>query len=584
MKKSIKQLKQLFYISHKAKPGHIAIVSTNAFITALLSVLWSIFPATLAAQLEDKNINGIIVTTGGLILLNFLILFLRAILNQKIKKGNRIIKNYMNRMIDLKILSISYVQTENPKIMDMKEQAIWTFENYGGVTYLIQHLVLALSAIISICIYFFMLSEVPILLVIIFGYSIISVFAGKVKRKKGVKYWEETSRLNRWFLYLTWQVSHNYHVGKEIRIYNGSDMVLDRMERMRKWWRKTEEDYAQSTIVCSGIIECTGLVLTIAAILWLYWKGRAVLNLSLVILCLTIMFELPSVLLNFVIHMTETFQLCDFSQHYLDFMRLTDDKEVECEVEGELDYIEVNNASFLYPEESSYAVNNVSLKICKGEKVAIVGRNGAGKSTLIKMICGLYHTENGEINYVTRDGKSITPNSFIGKNGVVFQDFKILPVSIRENILMGREENEEKMNKLIVTSRLRGIVDKLKNGKNTILSKALDSEGTELSGGENQEVAIARAKYGNTKVLMLDEPNSALDVYAEEQLYLGIATGNDTDTVIFVSHRLSACKFCDRIIVMKEGKIVEEGAHDDLLARKGEYFELFQAQAKLYED
>jgi len=584
MKNSIKQLRQLVSISHKAKPGHIANVSVNAFITAMLSVLWSVFPAAITAQLERKNINGIIMTTGGLILVNFLILLLNAVLNQKIKKGNRVIKNYMNRMIDSKILSISYVQTENPKILDLKEQAIWTFENYGGITYLIQHLVLALSSIISICIYLFMLSEVPVLLAIIMGYSVISILAGKMKREKGVKYWEETSKLNRWFLYLTWQVSHNYQVGKEIRIYNGSDMVLGRMERMRKWWRKTEEDYAQGANICNGIIEGTGIVLAIMAILWLYWRGSVVLNLSLVILCLTVLFELPAALLNFVVHMTETFQLCGFSQHFLDFMGLEDEKKKETEKEGEIEYIEVNNASFHYPEESKNAVNNVSFKIQKGERIAIVGRNGAGKSTLIKMICGLYHTEDGEVNYVTEDGKCIASNEYIGGNGVVFQDFKILPVSLKENILMGRYENATVLDKLIDTSRLHDIIEKLKNGKDTILSKVIDAEGTDLSGGENQEVAIARAKYGNTKILILDEPNSALDVYAEEQLYLGIAKAEDADTVIFVSHRLSACKFCDRIIVMKDGEIVEEGAHDDLMSQKGEYYDMFQAQANLYEE
>lgn len=583
MKNSIKQLKQLVSISHNAKPGHIVNVAVNAFITAMLSVLWSVFPAAITAQLERKNINGIIMTTGGLILVNFLILLLNAVLTQKIRKGNRVIKNFMNRMIDSKILSISYVQTENPKILDMKEQAIWTFENYGGITYLIQHFVLALSAIISICIYLFMLSEVPVLLVIIVGYSVISILAGKMKRKKGVKYWEETSKLNRWFLYLTWQVSHNYQVGKEIRIYNGSDMVLDRMERMRKWWRKTEEDYAQGANICNGIIEGTGIVLAILAILWLYLRGSVVLNLSLVILCLTVLFELPAALLNFVVHMTETFQLCDFSQHFLDFMQLENEKKKETEKEGDIESIEVNNASFHYPEESKNAVNNVSLKIQKGERIAIVGRNGAGKSTLIKMICGLYHTEDGEVSYVTEDGKYITANEYIGGTGVVFQDFKILPVSLKENILMGRYENAKELDKLIDTSRLHDIIEKLKNGQDTILSKVLDSEGTDLSGGENQEVAIARAKYGNTKILILDEPNSALDVYAEEQLYLGIAKAGDADTVIFVSHRLSACKFCDRIIVMKNGEIVEEGAHDDLMSQKGEYYDMFQAQAKLYE-
>lgn len=584
MRDSIQRFKQLCEISHKAKPGHIAVVSIHALISAMLTVVWSTFPAGIARQLEEQNGTGLIAMTCGLVLFNVIALLLQAFLDQKIKMGNRVIKNEMNRMIDAKILSISFVQTENPKILDLKEQAIWTFENYGGITYLIQHLVLALSALISIVIYLVMLSSMPAAIVVIIFYSLIALLAGKKKRIEGVQYWEETSRLNRWFLYLTWQIAHNYHVGKEIRLYNGSSMVLNRMEEMRESWKKTEENYASSTGRCNGLIEGAGLVIVILAILWLGGPGKTSLSLSLVILCVTVLFEMPSLLSRLVLHATETFQLCDFGQHFLDFIDLPNDQKVHEKVSAEMDYIEIKHASFRYPEEEKEAVQDVSFRINKGEKIAIVGRNGAGKSTLIKMLCALYHTREGEINFVMENGQCISPEDYIGKSGVVFQDFKILPVSLKENILMGRNENKERLEELIAFSKLKDIVTGLARGSDTVLSKAIDAEGTDLSGGENQEVAIARAKYGNTGLLILDEPNSALDVYAEEQLYLDVARSSQKDTVIFVSHRLSACKFCDRIIVMKDGKVIEEGSHAILMRQQGEYYELYQAQAELYQN
>src|SRR5699024_7024917 len=137
---------------------------------------------------------------------------------------------------------------------------------------------------------------------------------------------------------------------------------------------------------------------------------------------------------------------------------------------------------------------------------------------------------------------------------------------------------------LIAFSKLKDIVTGLARGSDTVLSKAIDAEGTDLSGGENQEVAIARAKYGNTGLLILDEPNSALDVYAEEQLYLDVAISSQKYSVISVSHRLSASKVCDRISVMKDGKGIEDGSHAILKRQQGEYYELYQAQAELYQN
>ena len=231
-------------------------------------------------------------------------------------------------------------------------------------------------------------------------------------------------------------------------------------------------------------------------------------------------------------------------------------------------------------------INNISFKISKGEKVALVGNNGAGKTTLIKLICGFYHPTKGEILINGINIKNIDRDCLIKLVAPVFQDTNHYAVSIRENIAMESADAIDE-NKIINAIKLVGLEEKiniLENGLDTVITRDMDENGVELSGGENQKLAIARAIYKDAPLIILDEPTSALDPLAEYNLYMNLNSIINNHTAIFISHRLSSTRFCDRILFLKDGELIEMGTHNQLMNSDSEYKKLFDMQAEYYKE
>lgn len=248
--------------------------------------------------------------------------------------------------------------------------------------------------------------------------------------------------------------------------------------------------------------------------------------------------------------------------------------------------IEVNNLNFAYIDKGKkvYALKNVNLKINKGEKIAIVGYNGAGKTTFTKLLMRLYDAESGEIKYNGVNIKELKLDSLRNRVAAVFQDYRIFAGTIAENVVGGeytdatKEKVEDALKKSVFSNRLR----KLKHGINTVLTREFDDDGVELSGGEQQKVAIARAFYKDADLIILDEPSSALDPDAEYELNRAISGYADDKTVIFISHRLSTTRHADRIYMFAGGEIKECGTHEELINKGGEYAYMFNLQAEKY--
>lgn len=238
--------------------------------------------------------------------------------------------------------------------------------------------------------------------------------------------------------------------------------------------------------------------------------------------------------------------------------------------------IEFRNVSFTYPNTDVKVLDNVNITLHPGEHLSVVGLNGAGKTTFIKLLCRLYDTTGGEI---LLDGVNIREydyNEYMALFSPVFQDFKLFAFSMRENIILDNDCEEEAL--LSLTSQIG-----LNIKTDTILFKAFDENGVEPSGGEQQKIAIARALFKKAPVVILDEPTAALDPVAEYDIYRQFDTLVGQKTAIYISHRLSSCRFCDRIAVFSEGRIMEYGTHEELVRKDGGiYAEMFAAQAEYY--
>jgi len=247
--------------------------------------------------------------------------------------------------------------------------------------------------------------------------------------------------------------------------------------------------------------------------------------------------------------------------------------------------IEFRSVSFKYPSSDQYVLKNVSLKFNVGQRLAVVGQNGSGKTTFIKLLCRLYDPTEGEILLNGIDIRKYDYLQYISIFSIVFQDFKLLSYSLGQNIAAAVEYDDRKARDCLDKVGFGERLEKMTKGLNTCLYKDFEEDGVEISGGEAQKIALARALYKDAPFIILDEPTAALDPVAEFEVYSKMNEIVGEKTAVFISHRLSSCRFCNDIVVFCEGELIQHGSHDELVSdMEGKYYELWNAQAQYYTD
>ncbi len=283
---------------------------------------------------------------------------------------------------------------------------------------------------------------------------------------------------------------------------------------------------------------------------------------------------------------TSSLKICDFRE----YMELP-----ECDGSGEADIesmlsaapeITFDHVSFRYDGADADTLQDVSFTMKPGEKVALVGLNGAGKTTLVKLLCGLYLPTKGDIRINGVSVRKFHRKDYYRLFAPVFQDVKTAFFSLAETVSGNSKEGTDSVlaEKCMRIAGLGDKIDSLPNGIYTKLDKQINKDGIELSGGELQKLMLARALYKNAPILVLDEPTAALDPIAENQIYLQYCSMTEAKTSLFISHRLASTQFCDRIFYLKDGRIAEEGSHQELLALGGEYSNLYEMQSCWYQE
>ena len=277
-----------------------------------------------------------------------------------------------------------------------------------------------------------------------------------------------------------------------------------------------------------------------------------------------------------------------FCKQYFDFLDIPDEKyqgTIPTEKRDDNEYeFEFRHVWFKYPDSEEYTLKDINLKWRIGEKMALVGRNGCGKSTLVKLLCRLYDPTEGEITLNGIDIRKYKYEEYMELFSVVFQDSKLFSFSLAENVAADTEYDAERVTDCVIRSGLGDRLKTMENGIETCLYKDFDENGVEISGGEAQKLCLARAIYKGSPFIVLDEPTAALDPISEYDIYTKFNGIVGTRTAIYISHRLSSCRFCDEITVMENGRIAERGSHDELLGNGGVYKELWTAQAEYYKD
>jgi ABC-type multidrug transport system fused ATPase/permease subunit len=272
-------------------------------------------------------------------------------------------------------------------------------------------------------------------------------------------------------------------------------------------------------------------------------------------------------------------------REFLDYPDVSN-KGIGCALpEGTFDIV-FDGVHFKYQGSDEYAVKDFNFTIKKGEKLAIVGLNGAGKTTLVKLMCGLYEPTEGVIRINERLLNEYNRNELYSLFSVVFQEIFLMPMSVARNVSAATEQNTDKnrVQEVLELADLMKKTESLSQGMDTRLLKSVFEDGIDLSGGEMQKLALARALYKDGKALILDEPTAALDPIAENHIYQEYSRMTGGRTSVFISHRLASTRFCDRIIFLENGCIAECGSHDALMEQGGKYHEMFEVQSHYYKE
>jgi ATP-binding cassette subfamily B protein len=277
-----------------------------------------------------------------------------------------------------------------------------------------------------------------------------------------------------------------------------------------------------------------------------------------------------------------------FLAYYLNFFEIENKMyqgTISVEKRDDNEYeIEFKNVSFKYPGSEAYALKNLNLKFNIGQRMAVVGQNGSGKTTMSKLLCRLHDPTEGIITLNGIDIKKYDYAEYMNIFSVVFQDFKLFSFTLGQNVAASVGYDGDRVSQVLSKSGFGERLDGMAKGLETPLYRDFEEDGVEISGGEAQKIALARALYKNAPFIVLDEPTAALDPIAEFEVYSKFDEIVGDKTAIYISHRLSSCRFCDDIAVFDDGELVQRGSHDVLLADAGgKYHELWNAQAQYYQ-
>lgn len=259
-------------------------------------------------------------------------------------------------------------------------------------------------------------------------------------------------------------------------------------------------------------------------------------------------------------------------------------QEIIEKIKGSAVSLELRDVSFTYPNASKPTIHHMNLKIAPGEKLALIGLNGAGKTTLVKLICGFYQPTEGEILLNDIPIEQFERRQYYELLSVLFQDFTLLPTTLQENIASDTQIDMEKLYTCMEQSDFHERYERLPQKGESLLIREVYDKAVDFSGGEKQKLLLSRALYKDATLLILDEPTAALDPIAENEIYLKYGELSKGRTSIYISHRLSSTRFCDRIVLLEHGTIVESGTHDSLMAANGRYAELYEMQSRYYRE
>ncbi len=586
---------RLFYIFKlvwEANPWILIIMILVALINGVLPVVGTYITAQIINALATDKATQMTVAIGVLFIFQFIHQFLNRIttdVNQIVMRlSGELVTNHIRRKIMRKAKSVDVACFDLPDFYEKLENA----NREAGMrpVQILNSTLSIISTVISIAMYIVVLIRISIIAPLIVGvlalpYAVVNY----IYRKKTVRYMFRRSKARRQMNYYSSAVV-NKDMVKEMRLLGIADDFEERYDEAFKGYFKG----LKKLIFEEGAWNFSfGLLRIVANCALLYFVAMLVMDESILIgdysFYTGAISSIGVGVTTFISGTATVYEGTLFIDNLISFMNhkseIVSVPDAIIPEKGTSHTIEFRNVSFKYPGTDKLVLENFDFTLKAGETVALVGLNGAGKTTIIKLLTRLYDPTDGVILLDGKDIKNYDVESLYNLFGIVFQDFGRYAVSVKENIKFGnlhKEENEAEIINAAVQSNAIEYIDRLPDKFDTPLMRIFEEEGIELSVGQWQKLAVARAFYSDADILILDEPTASLDALAEQEIFRQFDKLRKDKTTLFVSHRLSSAVDADRIVVVKEGKILEQGNHKELMKQKGEYEKMFSAQAEKY--
>ena len=587
------------YVLGKAKKycaSALVLAAIGMVASSVLQYFWGVFGKYVLDIIENgiddeakrHNLITFLLVAGGITTILILSKTVADSLTwyKYINIRMRVISERVNR-----VLGLNYEILERPDVLDMHERALEACNDnqngFEGMLHIIPELGQNLLTVIVTFAAVTVLDWKLIICLVILA-VIQFLYYRKIVKKDKEEVWDKLSPIWRKISYMS-RVTQDFEYAKDIRLFGLSKYLVN---KQKKIFREKEEKMDKHYNMWSGHAYFAALITLLAkgivyAVLFysVLKKDLSIGNFTMFLALSTAFSQsLPFLLLRFGDYKKCSLRVDDLRT----FMELDIIKKEETIPLPEADAytIEFKDVSYKYLKADNYALRHLNLKINAGERLAVVGLNGAGKTTMIKLLLRLYDPTEGVITLNGVDIKKYDREDYYRLFAPVFQDVETFAFPIAENVSMKTvaETDKEKVAKVLDEAGLADKIASLKHGIDTYITNIVEDDGIDLSGGEKQKLALARALYKGAKVVVLDEPTSALDAIAEQQLYERFDRMIGKKSAVYISHRLASTRFCDNIAMFKNGEMLEYGTFDELMGKNGEYANMFNVQAKYYNE
>lgn len=622
MKKILEAIKKFFSASHERERKGIQATKhgmfnnfvyavkltwqlNNQFIIAMivmgvLSALYMLIgiyiPKIVLALVENKVTTDTMIKV--LVAVGIIILVVKLINTKAQYVGeyawDKVYKGLVSKYLR-KSFTTDFKNMENPDFLDLIERSKHAMYNYQGISgycrrgsNILSNIVLVVIAGAAIAV----INPLIILVLVVISYFIYKILDSTMEWMK-VNFRDAMSSNFRKNYYFS-STARDFKYAKDIRLFKMQDFIEQTWKDINTVYYAACKKNHRKWVMCEAKMSFLrlfqNLLLYVVLIYMVLNKGMSISDFVLYIgLVASFSTAMTDMFCNMVWMNMNRMELDDFRT----FMDWNEDKPDIEKGQGVSKNIglkqfefKFENVSFKYPGHEKYVLKNINLTIEAGSKLAVVGINGAGKTTLTKLLMRLYEPTEGRILLNGVDVKKYDRDTYFKIFAPVFQNIEIFAFPVWQNISM-KPENETDKNRTMEALERSGLdekINKYENKIDTMLLRIFDPNGVDLSGGERQRLAMARALYQNREVLVLDEPTAALDALAEDRMYQEFNQMVKGKTAIFISHRLSSTRFCDKIVMFEDGRIIEEGTHEQLIKANGKYRNMFQVQAQYYKD